>query len=70
MQIRLKEWRERRFMTQEDLAQASGVGAATIARVETGQQRPTPKTIKRLAAALKIEPEQLVIFDAPAAAQP
>ncbi len=56
----LKELRESRFLTQRELAEKSGVGVATIARIEKGKHRPTFRTIKRLAAALEIEPSKLV----------
>jgi DNA-binding XRE family transcriptional regulator len=58
-QIRLKAWRQRRVLTQRDLAAASGVGEATIARIETGAEA-RPSTVRRLAQALGIRPEQLL----------
>ena len=64
MGVRLREWRRRRLMTQRDLAEASGVGAVTIARIEAGHATPRFRTVRKLAAALKIAPEQL-LEDAP-----
>lgn len=60
MGVRLREWRRRRLMTQRELAEASGVGAVTIARIESGHAMPRFGTVRKLAAALKIEPEQLM----------
>lgn len=57
----LKELRESKFLTQRELAEKSGVGVATIARVEKGKHQPTFRTIKRLAAALGIDPSELSI---------
>lgn len=55
----LKELRESQFLTQRELAEKSGVGIATIVRIEKGNRRPTFSTIKRLAAALDVEPSEL-----------
>ena len=60
MKIVLKELRESRFLTQRELAEKSGVGVATIARIEKEKRHPTFRTIKRLAAALGVEPSELV----------
>lgn len=61
MRILLKEIREAQFMTQRELAEKSGVGVATIARVEKSKHQPTFRTIKRLAAALGVDPSELAI---------
>lgn len=63
MRLRLRESREARFLTQRDLAKLSGVSAGTIARLETERQSATFTTIRKLAAALDVEPEELVIRD-------
>jgi DNA-binding XRE family transcriptional regulator len=57
---RLKEHRERRMLTQHELAKLSGVSRATIARLETTTTRATPTTARKLAKALKARPEELV----------
>jgi DNA-binding XRE family transcriptional regulator len=58
---RLKEHRERRGLTQMELAKLADVGRSTIAAIETGKRpRPHPPTRERLAKALKVKPEDLV----------
>src|SRR5918911_5468351 len=59
--VRVKELRERRGLTQMELAILSGVSRATIARYEAGEQRrPHPATVRKLARVLKVRPEDLL----------
>ncbi len=51
-------WRDRRMLTQEQLAQHSGVARSAIARLEAGGEARF-STIRKIAAALEIEPEVL-----------
>jgi len=51
----LQRWREDRGLSQRALADKSGVGYASIARIETGHQDPTVGMLARLAGALGIE---------------
>jgi transcriptional regulator with XRE-family HTH domain len=56
---RLREWRRKRLLTQEELAKLAGVGYVTISRIEnTGNGRVT--TLRKLASALNITPAQLM----------
>lgn len=48
-------------LTQEKLAAAAGVGRVTIARIESGEQSPSYKTLLALAAALGVEPANLLV---------
>jgi transcriptional regulator with XRE-family HTH domain len=57
---RLRDLRKRKLLTQEQLADRSGVGIATIVRVERNQVEPRGSTIRKLADALNVEPEELV----------
>ncbi len=50
----LKQFRESRVLTQEELAKASGVSLSQIIRLESGKNRPRPATIRKLAKALGI----------------
>jgi transcriptional regulator with XRE-family HTH domain len=56
---RLKEWRERRFLTQAALAERSGVAETTINRIEKERHEARFSTIHKLASALKIDPAEL-----------
>ncbi len=57
---RLRDLRKRKLLTQEQLAERSGVGIATIVRVERNQVEPRGSTIRKLAEALGVDPAQLV----------
>lgn len=56
----LRRWRERRAMSQDDLSVASGVGQNTIWRIEREGRQPRPSTLRKLAAALKVDPAELL----------
>jgi transcriptional regulator with XRE-family HTH domain len=60
LKINLRAWRLRKVITQEELAQRSGVAEATISRIESGIQEARISTIRKLAAALGIDPQELI----------
>lgn len=47
-------------MSQEQLAEKSGVARDTISKLETGRRKAYPTTIRKLAAGLETEPGMLV----------
>ena len=55
----LKEHRERRGLTQEELAKLSGVSRPTIAALELGYRQAYSRTTDKLAKALKVKPGDL-----------
>jgi transcriptional regulator with XRE-family HTH domain len=57
---RLRDHRKRALLTQRELADKSGVGVTTIIRIERNQVEPHGRTIRRLAEALGVAPEELV----------
>ena len=57
---RLRAIRERSALTQQELADLAGVGRATIVRVEAGDREPFPRTIRKLARALRVKPADLM----------
>lgn len=58
---RLRKARIRRFLSQQNLADKAGTTEATVNRLENGLQRARLRTIRKLAVALDIEPEELVM---------
>ena len=57
---RLRSVRESRFMTQQDLAELASLTVSTISRIEAGKEEARFSTVKKLAAALGVEPGALV----------
>jgi len=57
---RLKALRERRGLSQEQLAEKAGLSRPHLARLETAKQDPTLSTIEKLAKALKVKPAELL----------
>jgi transcriptional regulator with XRE-family HTH domain len=57
---RIKELRNKRGMSQEFLAEESGLSLRTIQRVEKGESNPTGDSLKKLANALNVNPDELI----------
>ena len=57
---KLKELREVRALSLRELANEAGVGHNTIYRIEHGQGNVLPRTVRRLARALGVEPRELM----------
>jgi transcriptional regulator with XRE-family HTH domain len=56
---RLKEWRNKRVLTQRELAEKSGVSLDTVTRLDkVGEAQP--RTIRKLAEALGITTDELI----------
>ncbi len=56
---RLRELREHAALSQEDLAEKSGVSRATIADLEADKRPARPSTRRKLAEALGVSPHEL-----------
>ncbi|MBV9452937.1 MAG: helix-turn-helix transcriptional regulator [Rubrobacter sp.] len=56
----LRRLRQQAVMSQQQLADESGVARDTISKLETGQRRAYPTTIRKLAASLGVKPGELV----------
>ena len=57
---RLKALRHQRVLTLRELEQRSGVAYNTIWHLENGKRGAQPRTLRKLARALEVEPEELV----------
>ena len=60
MAAKLKALRERRKMSQEQLAARAGISRTYLARLETARQDPTLSMIEKLAKALRVKVKDLV----------
>src|SRR4051812_23834642 len=59
----LREWREYRKMTQEQLAGVIGTNASVISLLEDGKRRLSDKWLNRLAPALKTSRGAILDYD-------
>ena len=57
---KLREARKHALLTQQELADKSGVGVTTIVRIERNQVEPHARTIRKLAAGLGVDPKELL----------
>ena len=63
MKTRIKEFRARYDMTQEDLANKVGVRRETIGFLEKGKYNPSLKLAYKVAKTLETTIDELFIFD-------
>jgi transcriptional regulator with XRE-family HTH domain len=57
----LRQWREYRNLTQDDLAERLGTSKASISRIEAGQQAYTQDFLEACADALRTDPASLLM---------
>ena len=57
---RLRELRKEQVLSLRELEEKSGVSYNTIWRIEVGRQGAQQRTIRKLAAALGVEPVELI----------
>jgi DNA-binding XRE family transcriptional regulator len=50
----LRDLRDDRALSQQELATRAGVSKTTIVHIEAGRIRPHPSTVRKLAAALEL----------------
>ncbi len=63
MKTRIKEFRARYDLTQEDLARKVGVRRETVVFLESGKYNPSLKLACSIAKVLKASVEELFIFE-------
>jgi transcriptional regulator with XRE-family HTH domain len=56
----LRDARKKLGLTQEEVAERSGVHPTEISRIEAGKRDPRVSTVKRLAAAVEVPPDHLL----------
>jgi predicted transcriptional regulator len=56
----IKAWREHLGLTQDELANRSGIKQPALARMEKPDANPRKSTLKKIADAMKITAEQLI----------
>lgn len=61
--IHLRKLRDKKNMSQQDLANDSGITKSQIARIERAEINTTVKTLIKIANALEIEPKELLNFN-------
>jgi transcriptional regulator with XRE-family HTH domain len=57
----VRHWRTLRTLTQVELAKKAGMSQAALVRIERNQADPHVSTIRKLADALEVSPEQLIL---------
>ncbi|MBO8179294.1 MAG: helix-turn-helix transcriptional regulator [Archaeoglobus sp.] len=63
MKTRIKEYRAKHNMTQEELAKKVGVRRETIVFLEKGKYNPSLKLAYRIAKVFNVKIEDIFIFD-------
>jgi transcriptional regulator with XRE-family HTH domain len=58
---RLRELRQQRVLSMRELEERSGVSYHTIWRLENGKSGAHPRTLRRLAEALGVDSQELVM---------
>ena len=60
MNSSLRRLRQLRALSQRELASRAKLSLTTINRIETSKRKPMPRTIRKLAEALGVSPEELL----------
>ncbi len=59
MELRIRELRAAKGLTQAELADAAGIRVATLSEIETGQGNPRMSTLRGIASILKVHVVEL-----------
>ena len=60
---RLRQLRREMALSQRDLSGITGIAHDSISQLETGRREAQPRTIRKLADALGVEPRELMKGD-------
>ena len=58
--MRLRELRREAALSQQDLERMTGVAQSTLSTLEAGKRDAQPRTVRKLAEALGVEPRELL----------
>lgn len=58
--VKIKRLREKRGLTQEQLAKKTGLHLTTVGKIEANMRKPTLETRKKLAKALRVSIMELL----------
>jgi transcriptional regulator with XRE-family HTH domain len=61
--------RQAKLLTQLELAERAGMNVASISLLETGRRKALYRTVRQLAAALDVAPEELLAAAPPSPAK-
>lgn len=59
----VRQFREERFLSPSELAEKAGISRNTLYRIESGQYAAYPRTVRKLADALGVQPTALVSME-------
>ena len=60
MNANVRRLRVLRALSQRELAARAKLSVTTVNSIETGQRKPIPRTVRKLAEALGVVPEELL----------
>jgi transcriptional regulator with XRE-family HTH domain len=60
MNANVRRLRELRALSQRELAVQAKLSVTTVNRIESRQHKPMPRTVRKLAEALGVTPEELL----------
>jgi DNA-binding XRE family transcriptional regulator len=61
----IRELRKNNFLTQEEMAAKAGIARRTLSRVETGAECPSGPTIRKIAKAVRVRPQDIELINVP-----
>ncbi|MBL37359.1 MAG: transcriptional regulator [Xanthomonadales bacterium] len=59
----LSVWRKYRGMTQQELAEAAGMGKSYVSQIESGAKSGSVKSLQRLSEVLRVDIDDLIVDD-------
>lgn len=59
--LRIRQLRERKGVSLRELARRSGLGVATLSRIESGEANPRLSTLRQLADVLEVSVTELFV---------